>query len=100
MPTNTDVYFHKSVSLRFGKQNLDFRTSQQLFSAHDIDAGTQFLLRTILAAEYPPFKHILDVGCGYGPLGLTLKSLYPASLVHLFDRDALAIEYSRQKQEL
>src|SRR4030065_1794665 len=100
MQINTDVYYHKTITFRFWKQELQFRTSRQLFSSHAIDTGTRFLLRTIVEAGYPPFKRILDVGCGYGSLGLTLKSLYPASLVHLFDRDALAIEYSRQKQEL
>jgi 16S rRNA (guanine1207-N2)-methyltransferase len=100
MPTNTDVYYHKTVIFRAWKQNLQFRTSQQLFSSHDIDTGTKFLLRTIVEAGYPPFQCILDVGCGYGPLGLTLKSLYHDSLLHLFDRDALAVAYSRQNTEL
>ncbi|MHB8104097.1 MAG: methyltransferase, partial [Dehalococcoidales bacterium] len=93
---DADVYYHKTVPFRFWKQSLQFRTSQQLFSAHDIDAGTKFLLRTIVEAGYPPFKRILGVGCGYGPLGLTLKSLYRDSQVQLFDRDALAVEYSKQ----
>lgn len=96
----TDVYYHKTVSFRFGKQSLQFRTSRQLFSSHDIDTGTRFLLHTIAEANYPTFKRILDVGCGYGPLGLTLKSLYPASEVHLFDSDALAVEYTRQNAAL
>lgn len=100
MPTNTNVYYHKTVAFRFWKQELQFRTSQQLFSAHDIDTGTKFLLRTIVEANYPPLKNILDVGCGYGPLGLTLKKLYPESVVHLFDRDALAVAYTKQNAEL
>ncbi len=95
-----DAYYHKTVNFRFMGKDLQFRTSQQLFSSHDIDIGTRFLLRTIVEASYPPFQHILDVGCGYGPLGLTLKCLYPASLVHLFDRDALAVEYTRQNAAL
>jgi 16S rRNA (guanine1207-N2)-methyltransferase len=100
MPTNTDVYYHKTVAFNFWKQSLQFRTSQQLFSAHAIDAGTKFLLRTIMEAKYQPPHHILDIGCGYGPLGLTLRSLYPDSIVHLFDRDALAVEYTRQNASL
>jgi 16S rRNA (guanine1207-N2)-methyltransferase len=94
-----DVYFHKTVSFRTGKQQLEFRTSQELFSSHDIDTGTRFLLRSILEAGYRP-NRILDLGCGYGPLGITLKKLYPESIVHMIDRDALAIEYSRQNAEI
>ncbi len=94
-----DVYFHKTVTLRAGKENLKFRTSQALFSSYNVDTGTRFLLRSIIEAGHTP-QSILDLGCGYGPLGLTLKKLYPESSVQMVDRDALAIEYSRQNAKL
>ena len=97
---NEDVYFHKIVTFRAWKHSLQFRISQELFSSHDIDTGTKFLLRTIVEANYANFQRILDVGCGYGPLGITLKNLHKDSIVHMFDRDALAVEYSRQNAEL
>jgi 16S rRNA (guanine1207-N2)-methyltransferase len=96
---DTDVYFHKTVTFRTGKQTLRFRTSQELFSSHDINTGTRFLLRTIIEAGYRP-QRILDLGCGYGPLGITLKKLYPDSSVRMVDRDALAVVYSRQNAAL
>ncbi len=96
---NEDVYFHKVVTLRAGKETLNFRTSQELFSSHDIDTGTRFLLRSIIEADYQP-KAILDMGCGYGPLGLALKKLYPESSVQMVDRDALAVEYAKQNAGL
>jgi 16S rRNA (guanine1207-N2)-methyltransferase len=95
-----DVYFHKTITFRAWIHTLQFRTSQELFSSHDIDTSTKFLLRTIVEANSANFQRILDVGCGYGPLGLTLKSLYPDSIVHMFDRDALAVAYSLQNAEL
>jgi 16S rRNA (guanine1207-N2)-methyltransferase len=95
-----DVYYHKTVTFRAWKHSLQFRTSQELFSSHDMDIGTKFLLRTIVEADYSKYQCILDAGCGYGPLGLTLKNLHKDSIVHLFDRDALAVEYSRQNAEL
>ena len=94
-----DAYFHKYVTFLAWKQNLRFRVSQGLFSSYDIDTGTRFLLRTVFEAGYQP-QCILDLGCGYGPLGLTLKSLHPESVVHMVDRDALAVDYSRQNAEL
>ena len=95
-----DVYFKKIVVFNFWKQSLKFKTSQELFSSHDIDLGTQFLLRTLMESGYGRPQRILDAGCGYGPLGLTIKKLYPDCLAHLFDRDALAVEYTRQNAAL
>lgn len=97
---DNDAYYHKTVTYRAWKRELKFQTSQELFSAHDIDTGTKFLLRTIVEAGYPPSEAILDMGCGYGPLGLTLKSLYPESAVHMTDRDALAVDYARRNAAL
>jgi 16S rRNA (guanine1207-N2)-methyltransferase len=91
---DTDVYFHKVVTFRGWKQELLFRTSQSLFSSHDVDIGTRFLLRSIVEAGFPPPQKILDLGCGYGPLGITLKSLYPPAIVDMVDKDALAIRYA------
>jgi 16S rRNA (guanine1207-N2)-methyltransferase len=96
---DTDVYFHKTVTFRAGKNTLKFRTSQELFSSYDIDSGTRFLLRSIADAKYRP-QRVLDLGCGYGPIGLILKSLFRDSKMHMVDRDALAVEYARQNVEL
>jgi 16S rRNA (guanine1207-N2)-methyltransferase len=95
-----DVYFKKTIRYNFWKQCLDFRTSQELFSSHDIDLGTQFLVRTLVEGEYKAPQRILDMGCGYGPLGMSLKKLHPASVVHMVDRDALAVDYSAQNVTL
>src|SRR5215208_4474910 len=97
----TDVYYKKTIPFNFSKQRLQFRVSQDLFSSHDIDVGTRFLLRTLVTSkELGRPSAILDLGCGYGPIGLTLKSLYPDAVVHLTDRDALAVEYTGQNAVL
>jgi len=95
-----DVYFKKEVTYRNSGHVLRLRVSQDLFSSHQVDVGTSFLLRTLGDARYGPFDKILDLGCGYGPLGLTLKKMNEDSVVHMVDRDALAVEYSRQNAEL
>ncbi|MBN2392581.1 MAG: methyltransferase [Anaerolineae bacterium] len=90
----TDVYFKKTIDFYHNGHTLKFNVAQDLFSSNQIDVGTARLLRTLVDA--PPFAKILDLGCGYGPLGLTLKALYPGSVVHAVDRDALALDYTRQ----
>jgi 16S rRNA (guanine1207-N2)-methyltransferase len=89
-----DAYFKKTIDLFHQGKTLHFHVAQDLFSSHQIDVGTARLLRTL--EDAPPFAKILDLGCGYGPLGLTLKALSPESVVHAVDRDALALEYTLQ----
>jgi 16S rRNA G1207 methylase RsmC len=95
---SSDLFFKKIVTLKHAKQSLQFRVSQELFSSHEVDAGTKFLLRTLDRIKVG--HKILDVGCGYGPIGLALKSQDKRRIVHLVDRDALALVFTRQNAEL
>jgi len=89
-----------TIPLRFGKSNLEFAITQRLFSSFKVDAGTRFLLRTIAAQFNPAPRKILDVGCGYGPLGIAMVASGLADGAHMVDRDALAVDYSRRNAEL
>ncbi len=95
-----DVYFKKLVLLKHGGQELELRVAQDLFSSHQVDVGTQRLLRSLSRADVVGFSKVLDLGCGYGPLGLALKAEEPDRGVHLVDRDALALAYARQNARL
>ncbi len=94
-----DAYYKKTINYKYQDKELKFKVSQALFSSHIIDSGTQRLLRTFMNNQRR-FNKILDLGCGYGPIGITLKILNPNSEVHMVDRDALALEYSRLNAEL
>ncbi len=91
-----DPFFKKVIPFEFKGNKLLFNVAQSLFSSQSIDKGTQRLLRTFLNEDISKYKKILDVGCGYGPIGISLKSVAPESDVHMVDRDALALIYSRQ----
>jgi ribosomal protein L11 methylase PrmA len=54
------------------------------------------LLRT-LRDEAP--ERVLDLGCGYGALGLALKAANPSLELHMVDRDALAVRYAMVNAE-
>ena len=94
-----DPYYKKDVSLGIGGRRLAFRVSQTLFSSHGIDAGTDLLLRT-LHSEGGELRKVLDLGCGYGPIGVALKSLNPGAALHMVDRDALAVRYASENAVL
>jgi 16S rRNA (guanine1207-N2)-methyltransferase len=91
----------KELSLNYHRQTLRFHVSQELFSSYQIDTGTRLLLKTVSdLAHTESLRKILDLGCGYGPLGLTLAKVRPESTVHLVDRDALAVAFARHNAQL
>ncbi|MGC9521844.1 MAG: methyltransferase [Anaerolineae bacterium] len=103
-PDYFDAYHKKTVELYLGGETLQFDVSQTLFSSRQVDTGTIHLLKSL---QESPILHradvadlrILDLGCGYGPLGLTLARLAQADRVHLVDRDALALIFARHNAE-
>lgn len=86
-----EVHRKRTVAMRFGSRTLQLHTAHDLFSSQDVDVGTRMLLRTVSDL---PGEAVLDLGCGYGALGLVLGFLDPARVVHLVDRDALAVGFS------
>jgi 16S rRNA (guanine1207-N2)-methyltransferase len=79
------------------EQTLQFDTTWGLFSPREVDAGTRLLLEHV---RVEPNADCLDLGCGYGPIGLTLARLAPAGRTLLVDKDFVAVEYSRRNAEL
>lgn len=84
-----DIVFRETLR----EQSLRFLTTWGLFSPREIDEGTRMLLERI---EVKPSDDCLDLGCGYGAIGLTLARLAPQGHTTLVDKDFVAIEYCRK----
>ncbi len=76
---------------------LQFHTTWGLFSPKNVDEGSRLLLDHL---EVNKDDNTLDLGCGYGPLGLTLAKLAPEGNSVLVDKDFVAVEYSKKNAEL
>ncbi len=100
MAVEGDVFFKKEVELEYEGHRLWFRVAQELFSSFDVDVGTRQLLRSLAQVAGADFDRVLDLGCGYGPIGIALRRAGVADEVDMVDRDALAVEYSRHNAEL
>jgi len=70
-----------------------FETTWGLFSPKEIDPGSKLLVDEIEVAED---SSILDFGCGYGPIGIPLAASCPKGIVHMVDKDFIAIEYAQK----
>ncbi|MGA7981405.1 MAG: methyltransferase [Chromatiaceae bacterium] len=76
-----------------GGRDLVFRSTWGLFSPREIDEGTRLLLRHI---DVKPNDHCLDLGCGYGPIGLAIAALAPEGQVLMVDKDFVAVDYAQR----
>lgn len=77
--------------------NLHFKTGEKLFSTTGPDLGTLAMLSKTKIEEE---DKVLDLGCGYGFVGITLKVEYPLIEVHMVDNDPLAVEYAKKNNTL
>ena len=92
-------WYKKDVVLTWNARRTSFAVALELFSSHEVDAGSRLLLRSLDLASLPASGTALDFGCGYGVLGLALREQMPGWRVTLVDRDALAVAFSRWNAE-
>lgn len=76
-------------------RHLEFHTTWGLFSPRAIDDGSRLLLDHL---EVEPHYNCLDLGCGYGVLGLSLARSAPGGHSLLVDKDFVALEYSEKNR--
>jgi len=68
-----------------------FHTTWGLFSPKGIDEGTRLLLRHL---EVRPDDRAIDLGCGYGPIGMAIARSAPQGSCLMVDKDFVAVEYA------
>lgn len=71
-----------------------FKTDQGVFSKNEIDFGSRLLIENFSVPDRN--GPILDVGCGYGPIGLSIAKSEPDRFVHMVDVNERALELARE----
>lgn len=71
-----------------------FRTDQGVFSKNEVDFGSRVLVEKIQLPEIN--GPILDMGCGYGPIGLALAKSFPERTIHMVDVNERAVDLAKQ----
>ena len=70
----------------------EFLTTSSVFSKRRVDTGTRLLIETMVL---PKSGCVLDVGCGYGAVGIGAATFNPACQVILADVNARAVRLAR-----
>jgi 16S rRNA (guanine1207-N2)-methyltransferase len=98
-PMGGDHYFSPSPASASDERRIEvvlpdvsfvLTTDRGVFSHGHLDTGTSLLLRT--APVPPQHGDLLDLGCGAGPIALTLALRAPSATVWAVDVNARALE--------
>lgn len=87
-----DIEFSETLVGR----EFNFVTTWGVFSPREIDEGTHLLLKHMSIAQS---DHCLDLGCGYGPIGLSMAAQAPQGSALMLDKDFIAVEYSNKNAQ-
>lgn len=74
-----------------------FETQEAVFSPKSIDRGTLAMLSVI---EFQETDKVLDLGCGYGAVGILAAKLIGAEKVWMIDIDGDAVRLAKRNTEL
>lgn len=86
----------KSYDVQINGTSFRFLTDRGVFSRGALDFGTRLLLETVKLEEH--IQTVVDMGCGYGPIGLCLAKTYPDKQVYLYDINQRALDLAKQNQ--
>lgn len=99
-------YFDPSPDTAHRKQNLCeevagqkfyFLTDSDTFSRQRLDFGSRLLLETALdQVDFAPKERVLDLGCGWGPVGIVLKAFHPELRLCFSDVNERALDLARE----
>jgi len=87
----------RTISVRLAGRSVEVTTANGIFSPERIDTGTQVLLGHTPAP--PPGGHFLDLGCGWGPIALTLALESPRATVWAVDVNERSLDMVRRNAE-
>jgi 16S rRNA G1207 methylase RsmC len=80
-------------SEHLGGREYHFVSTWGLFSPRNLDEGSRLLLEQM---PVRPNDDCLDLGCGYGPIGIAMAHQAPRGRTLLVDKDFVAVEYAQR----
>jgi len=83
----------RTIVYRQGGREFTFRTAAGVFSRSGVDAGSRLLLEAI---DLGGAERILDLGCGYGVLGIVAAARAPQARVVLVDINPRAVALAEE----
>lgn len=96
-PQTSALSDRRMIHAELRGEDLRFVTDAGVFSKGRIDAGTRLLID---AMPLPVGGNVLDLGCGYGPIGITVAKMCPGCHVYMVDPNERAVNLARENASL
>ncbi|KRM11002.1 class I SAM-dependent methyltransferase [Paucilactobacillus suebicus] len=97
---NPDVLHDKKTwNFKLRDRQFEFTTDNGVFSKHTVDFGSRTLIESFSDKDLPE-GNILDLGCGYGPIGLSIAKDMDNRHVDMVDVNELAMDLARENASL
>ena len=87
------------IDYQINKIDLKFTTDAGVFSKMRVDYGSGVLIKQMAEVDFPS-SNILDVGAGYGPIGLFAAKFWPEQTVDLVDVNERGLNLAAQNAEV
>ena len=87
----------RRIRVALGGREVEVVTAGGVFSPDHVDSGTAVLLAN--TPPPPPGGHLLDLGCGWGPIALALATASPHATVWAVDVNERALDLVRRNTE-
>lgn len=75
-----------------------FYTNDGVFSKRDFDFGSYLLIKSALGLG--TFSTVIDMGCGYGPIGIIYSKFNNDAKVYMYDVNLRALDLARKNMIL
>ncbi|GIP36248.1 class I SAM-dependent methyltransferase [Paenibacillus sp. J2TS4] len=92
-PQPTVAHQLQTFQQKLRGREFSFVTDAGVFSKKGIDFGSRLLIETVEVARE---AKVLDVGCGYGPIGLAIAAEVDKGTVTMIDINERAVELARE----
>ncbi len=82
-----------NITYNINKHSISLKTADGVFCKHSVDFGSDLLIAAVANEEQP--KSILDIGCGYGVVGISLGTIFDCS-VTMCDINERAVSLAKE----
>ena len=90
----SNVKTHKII---VNNKSFRFLTDHGVFSKQGLDFASRFLIEELLKQD---FSNLLDLGCGYGPIGIILKFFNSDANIQMIDINERALSLAKENAKI